>query len=1116
MEDSLKLYLKEIGPSATSEENRDLFTRYKNGEDLYQKIYEKNLRLVVKYALSYAYKHNLDPLDTIQNGNLGLAIAIQKYDLSKGISFSTYATNWILQSIARENRKTSKTIRLPDYLYDIHSKIRQYITEIEEEEKRTPPKEELKEKLSVTDDIIESFYNFKDITSLDKEIDEDMALKNIIGKEENYDEVESNIDLKIYLYKLKLVLTNLEYFCIYNAYIENKTIKEIAQMFKVSSQLIRQHIKNGLEKSKRELSRNKKIPIKEIEKLNLIPFSIEEYILLRYIKKTLTEEEYYIYYQVRIKGKNLDEIYIENIEKLYLNICMKEQEFNLLDKDTKFNLSKGPGPISSLFDIEPSYKEIPLKEVYTFFKEKTFEEIEKEYLETLNYKQIELLKRFFYHDVSSIDKKDIKEAEKEINLKLLGYRKSPILDFNILFETYRENRHMFSSKEKQVLDKLFLEDKIGISSYLIRILEKLEKIYFGIYNFKEIHFKISDIEELLERYPDKLKKDKEFITDVFLLKLTRKKLEEKYNLSRHQLIGKIKNMKIKLFNLKYDLKKDNKKELTDYIEYLKDSAYDIKNRNLALDYFNGMTYDELKEKYHISKTSVSNSIMDVIRRIEQYHFKITIPTYITEKELELLQRLGEEEVEILRDYYINRLEFNEVLKKYNIEEKTLKKLMKQAHNIISNQKVKEIKLKIDDYIEELDCHISDSVLEEKERVFVSYFYGIKYAQNTNGIKLDKDEILRLLGITDNIYYHLVRITTLKIKKRKAGLLNPIYGNITQKELIELLKDKNLPITEEDKILLSVLKGINKDIKVEELETVLNISTKSIQRKYNRAVLNILKYKESKINGNISYEKDIKPLLKYFSKYDTNLIELYFNQNKSYEKIQNITNETRDHIINRLQIIKRKIVCLIEENTDSFDFEYARRTVNDDTIPFYSDISLARMIYELRSGELGKPLSYEEIKEKLNLKMSISVIIRYNDQFMLSLCKHKLGFRKEKEISHEEIEDFYKNTKLSSSENQIFKRYLERKEIRYVTRNSKLDNINYIILKHQNKLPINLSNRRDLEKVLKYSLTKKTKRVVLTLLGRTEQDTLSGKEIEKILRLLTPIYKKEKIKSLKKQ
>lgn len=149
-------------------------------------------------------------------------------------------------------------------------------------------------------------------------------------------------------------------------------------------------------------------------------------------------------------------------------------------------------------------------------------------------------------------------------------------------------------------------------------------------------------------------------------------------------------------------------------------------------------------------------------------------------------------------------------------------------------------------------------------------------------------------------------------------------------------------------------------------------------------------------------------------------------------------------------------------------------------------------------------------------MSISVIIRYNDQFMLSLCKHKLGFRKEKEISHEEIEDFYKNTKLSSSENQIFKRYLERKEIRYVTRNSKLDNINYIILKHQNKLPINLSNRRDLEKVLKYSLTKKTKRVVLTLLGRTEQDTLSGKEIEKILRLLTPIYKKEKIKSLKKQ
>ena len=1118
MEDALKIYLKEVNriKPATSEENKELFIRYKNGEDVYNEIYEKNLKLVVKFATNYAKKYSIDVLDAIQEGNIGLLTAIKKYDLSFDTSFSTYAYHWISQAITRAYKSKEQAIAIPENLYTKHNKIKEYIEEKEKEGKK-PTNEQIMKDLNITKNTLESFFSYKGVLSLDQPIEEDMTLEAIIGIEENYYEIESNYDLKIYLYKMKHILTDIEYFCTYNSYINNLSKRQIAKMLMISHQLVQMHIKNSLEKIRKELKRNKKTPsIKEIEKEDLKPLNIETYILFKYLKRVLTEEEYYIYYNMKRGIKIVEE---NNVEKTYMKVSKIEKEFLTLPYEKRYDLAKQNEYVSSLFKIEPTYKPTTIKELYDNFKDKTYEEVlneNKEYIEKLSYQQIELLKKFFRHDISELTRQNIKDAELEINLMVLGYRKNTYINFETLFKTYKENKYLFKPKEKQTIEKFFYSSKQTRKQYYNPALEKLEKIYFGIPTSTEINLKNQDISDILKRYPKRFsEEEKELLTDVYFLKQTRKKIEKKYNLTRQQLTDKIKKLKIRIFNLKYELTEINKVNNEIYIKYLKDPYYDIKNRNLALEHFEkGKTYEQLEKEFNMSKYKISNSIMDIVRRIDQYRFKIVIPTYITEKELEEMKiHFTDIEINQIKDFYINHMDINEIYKKYNINQNKTRQLLQKARLLVDRIKTKGIEVAKEDYVKELNCHITDSVLDERERIFISYFYGIKYEENKEGKKLTKEEILSKLNISENILNHLKAITKLKIQKRKIGLLVPIYGHIKKEKLEEILKDKNLPITLEDRFLLENIKGINPGLSIEELSSKLNISKKSIPRKYNRAILNILKYKENEKNGTLSYEKDIKPLLKYFSKYDRNLIELYFNQNKTYEQLTKLTKETMDTIINRISIIKRKIMFLKVEHKETFDFDYARKVIEDETLPFYSNKELIKKIYELKTGESGeKPLSYPEIIKKLNINISLSTICKIFDQFLLAVCKHKIGVRKEKELTKEEIRYFYENTKLKEEEKQIFVRYLSKKtSSQYNMRNSKLDNINYIILKYQNKLPINMTKKEDLEEALKYNLSQKTRKTVLSLLGKTEQDSLSGKEIEKIIRILTPIYLKEKEK-----
>ena len=144
-EDPVRMYLKEIGkvPLLTSDEEVELARRMADGdEEAKKRLTEANLRLVVSIAKRYVGR-GMQFLDLIQEGNLGLIKAVEKFDYEKGFKFSTYATWWIRQAITRALADQARTIRIPVHMVETINKVSRTSRQLLQELGREPQPEEI-------------------------------------------------------------------------------------------------------------------------------------------------------------------------------------------------------------------------------------------------------------------------------------------------------------------------------------------------------------------------------------------------------------------------------------------------------------------------------------------------------------------------------------------------------------------------------------------------------------------------------------------------------------------------------------------------------------------------------------------------------------------------------------------------------------------------------------------------------------------------------------------------------------------------------------------------------------------------------------------------------------
>ncbi len=178
IDDPVKVYLKEIGrvPLLSSEEEIELAMRIMNGDEYAKKrLSEANLRLVVSIAKRYVGR-GMQFLDLIQEGNLGLIKAVEKFDYTKGFKFSTYATWWIRQAITRAIADQARTIRIPVHMVETINKVKKVSSQLLHQNGHDPTADEISQALDMP---------VEKVREIMRVAQEPVSLETPIGEEED-------------------------------------------------------------------------------------------------------------------------------------------------------------------------------------------------------------------------------------------------------------------------------------------------------------------------------------------------------------------------------------------------------------------------------------------------------------------------------------------------------------------------------------------------------------------------------------------------------------------------------------------------------------------------------------------------------------------------------------------------------------------------------------------------------------------------------------------------------------------------------------------------------------------------------------------------------------------
>ncbi|MCD7740959.1 MAG: RNA polymerase sigma factor RpoD [Ruminococcus sp.] len=255
IDDPVKIYLKEIGrvPLLTPEEEIQLAEKMGSGNEeeaakARKRLAEANLRLVVSIAKKYVGR-GMSFLDLIQEGNMGLIKAVEKYDYTKGFKFSTYATWWIRQAITRAIADQARTIRIPVHMVETITKVKKASSALLHQNGHDPSPEEISDYLDMPVDRVREIMRIaQDPVSLETPIgeEEDSHLGDFIPDEEALapQEAASQLALKQQIDEVLGTLTEREEMVLRLRFglIDGRarTLEEVGQQFKVTRERIRQ------------------------------------------------------------------------------------------------------------------------------------------------------------------------------------------------------------------------------------------------------------------------------------------------------------------------------------------------------------------------------------------------------------------------------------------------------------------------------------------------------------------------------------------------------------------------------------------------------------------------------------------------------------------------------------------------------------------------------------------------------------------------------------------------------------------------------------------------------------------------------------------------------------
>lgn len=698
---------------------------------------------------------------------------------------------------------------------------------------------------------------------------------------------------------------------------------------------------------------------------------------------------------------------------------------------------------------------------------------------TLSINSRKLLERYFSGLVSNKWLIPYK-AEKYINFLIFGYQKKDIsVNINSLKKVYLDNKDKFNEEQSLFLEcfvfgmqdkSVFYRQYPNEYSHKSYLINRLEMLYYGIQDIFEYTLSKEQYLEVLEKYPEEACNfRRDILDDYYGVNCTRlfiAELSKKYGVTDDEIRYLIKLSRNYCLTLYSNLNHSQKIDKTIYMPYVLDDKYPLNSetREALLMFMNGEDYEDIARK--INKKDVSTIISKGIQKIDGYRFGI--------------ERL-----------------------KVNVKEDIT----------LTHEELRDLS------IEEINRHPSESVISEEDKMFLSFYFGIKNKYNLDGEILAGKKLQERLDFKRDVSVRFKDITK-KLKQRKMGILMPELISIDREKLSSILADPHLPITKEDREIICSLLEINGySLKsISELAEIYHLTNKSLKRKYQIALININKYLIGEKEGIISYEYDIVPNLKYFTLKEREIISDYYVSGLTNKQIAKKYDLSESQAVRLIYKIKTTLYDLINNaNVIRFDYDYYNQVVDRPTFPYRGDLDLAKRVFSLYIGENSLVrLDAKEIKQKLALSISSRAISSMIDRLVLAVFKYKEGIRKENSFSLREIKDFYRNNSnnLSSDEIALFKDFFDK----YLESGFKIsEDLIYLMLKDKfsDHFDISKASKEDILKLLRqYSgcYPKMIKNTLMFYGNILERELMSGREINHVFRLLANLDRKLAIKN----
>lgn len=1177
---AFKMYMREISryPILSIEEQKELARRYKENGDLEARdlLINSNLRLVVMVANRYKSRiKHLQVLDIIQEGNLGLFSAIEKYDPEKG-AFTTCAISWIRQKITRALADKDDEIRKPAHIVETIPKYLAIINESERKGKPIPSDAEICEMLEITQNTLKNIRESlkQNPMSLNQPIgeDEDSELEDFVpSKRNDYDALINKMAKDELLLVAKEVLSPLQYFIIYHRILsdDRKILEEVASYFNITKERVRQLEKASLAKIKPYMGEDNKMFKRVLQRiknregykfysLKKTPLSPIQIIRYMFLKDELNELERKLY-ELHLLGKynyadteyaSILGITLQGLKNVMDSLKAKiNQKFRDPRSFQNFQREMMKTNGTRIFNIDIDHKEkiidypvleekyasLSLDEILAHFKEVSYDLTESEK---------HLLQRYYGSNEDIV--LDKRRIEQEINILIFGFRKKDKhVPLKKLYQEYIRVQYMFSEEQQlyletyvfhqkdcSIFDQRFSDSSLYKQGRLL--IEKLERIYYHIYGYFENNFTKENWLEVKGKYWEQFSDEKvEYLDLYYGVKGRAYSIIEIANMFHmdyiklHDTIRDARNLAIRLYS-KIHRKLILKSAL--YVPYINDPHYGFTSETrkvLKLYIIEEKSYDEISKLTGLNKTRISNIITDAIRKMDNYRFGIIKIFVIRVEELNDIftyyqNKIDPIEKEIIQLKHLNHMENKDIAATVGKTLQEVNHCVCHFNKLYESYITRDVVLTNEDIEEEIKRHPSESIWTEENKKLASFYYGIQNEYNSDGLKLNSKELMEKFNYTKNMYYHNYQRMIQLLKLRKIGWTSPEDNHIPRKQLDQLLDDVHLPISDKERDIicyLFALKGYPQK-SMNELTAIFHDNKGSIRRRYQRAIVSIYKYLNHEIEGNIHYNTDIVPILKYFSTSDKMKIEDFYKNGLTYEAMSVKYGVTFEQIVITMNRIKTAIYDIRNNpNAKKFDFDYYLEAISNPELPYDGNLSLAVSIFNLAFGMDGKERSsVPAIIKKLQLPYGPSAVNKSIYLLMLSVCKLKDGIKKDKTFSLEQIYSYYKN-----HENEI---PLYRKKIyqRYFQRMKRKKNINYIakvpndiiydlmIATNPNAFRLDTATKEEvLELIYKYGkkLSKKTRTILIRKFGIQERKFMNGKEINHVFKMLYALDERRK-------